>query len=191
MGLYVHSIGELPGEAYRSYYVYLLDYGWDETFGDAVRRNLPRMADMASRSDAVVIHGPRGMHFEDEVLSWHHINGSPAEDVLPAILVTTRHPRTFREVFGPGAAFPTPADALLLIPLRKTCKTPDDVVALIDRLFRDVAAKKNLIEFTVAKETRRGVGPAIVDALMVQRKVAGIGIDLAKLARFFKGGKYR
>jgi REP element-mobilizing transposase RayT len=25
MGLYVHSIGELPTEAYRSYYVYLLD----------------------------------------------------------------------------------------------------------------------------------------------------------------------
>ena len=49
MGLYVHSIGELPAEAYRSYYVYLLDYGWDETFGDAVRKNLPRMADAASR----------------------------------------------------------------------------------------------------------------------------------------------
>jgi hypothetical protein len=27
------------------------------------------MADAASRSDAVVIHGPRGMHFEDEILS--------------------------------------------------------------------------------------------------------------------------
>jgi hypothetical protein len=67
--LYVHSIGEIPAEAFRSYYVYLLDYGWDEAFGDAVRRNLPKMADAASRSEAVVIHGPRGMHFEDEVLS--------------------------------------------------------------------------------------------------------------------------
>src|ERR1017187_3193695 len=191
MGLYVHSLGEIPNGTERAYYVYLLDYGWEEPLGSAVRRNLPRMADMASRSDAVVIHGPRGMDFEDEVLSWHRINGSPAEDVLPAILVTTRHPKTFREVFGPGAAFPTPADALLLIPLRKTCKTPYDVVALIDRLFRDVAAKKNLNEFTVAKETRRGVGPAIADALVVQPKVAGIGVDLAKLARFFKGGKYR
>jgi hypothetical protein len=191
VGLYIHSIGELPGEAYRSYYVYLLDYGWDEAFGEAVRKNLPRMADRASRSDAVVIHGPRGMHFEDEVLSWHHINGGPAEDVLPAILVTTRHPRTFREVYGPGATFRAPSDALLLIPLRKTCKTPDDVVVLIDGLFRDVAGKKNLSDFAVAKELRRGVGPAIVDALVVQPKVAGVGIDLAKLARFFKGGRYR
>ena len=145
MGWYVHSIGELPREAYRSYYVYLLDYGWDETFGEAVRSNLPRMADAASRSDAVVIHGPRGMHFEDEVLSWHDINGSPADDILPAILVTTGHPRTFREVFGPSARFRAPADALLLIPLRKTCKTPDDVVTLIDRLFRDVAGKKGTL----------------------------------------------
>jgi len=108
MGLYVHSIGELPAEAYRSYYVYLLDYGWDEAFGDAVRRNLPQMADKASRSDAVVIHGPRGMHFEDEILSWHHINGCSSDDILPAILVTTRHPRTFREVFDQIQHFPRP-----------------------------------------------------------------------------------
>lgn len=157
MGLYIHTIGELPAEAYRSYYVYLLDYGWDETFGEAVRRNLPRMADAASRSDAVVIHGPRGMHFEDEILSWHHINGAPGEEILPAILITTRHPRTFWELFRPGGRLQTPADALLLIPLRKTCKTPDDVVALIDRLFRDVAAKKALSDFAVAKEMHRAV----------------------------------
>src|ERR1039457_3906762 len=189
MGFYVHSIGELPREAYRSYYVYLLDYGWDETFGEAVRSNLPRMADAASRSDAVVSHGPRGMHFEDEVLSWHDINGSPADEILPAILVTTGHPSTFREVFGPSGRFRAPAAALLLIPLRKTCKTPDDVVTLIDRLFRDVAGKKELSDFAVAKEMRRGAGSAIVDALIVQPRVGGIGIDLAKLGRFFKGGR--
>ena len=105
--------------------------------------------------------------------------------------MTTRHPRTFREVFGPGARFLAPADALLLIPLRKTCKTPDDVVTLIDRLFRDVAGKKELSDFAVAKEMRRGAGSAIVDALIVQPKLGGIGIDLAKLGRFFKGGRYR
>jgi hypothetical protein len=131
------------------------------------------------------------MHFEDEVLSGHDIHGSPADDILPAILVTARHPRTFREVFGPSARFRAPADALLLIPLRKTCKTPDDVVTLIDRLFRDVAGKKDLCDFAVAKEMRRGAGSAIVDALMVQPKVGGIEIDLAKLGRFFKGGRYR
>jgi hypothetical protein len=187
MGLYVHSIGEIPDKAYRSYYVYLLDYGWEEAFGDAVRRNLPRMADAASRSDAVVIHGPRGVHFEDEVLSWHHVNGFPAEEILPAILVTTRHPRTFREVFRPGTGFSPPTDALLLIPLRQACKTPDDVATLIDRIFRDVGSKRDLSDFTVAKQMRRGVGSAIVDAIVLQPKIAGVGIDLAKLARFFRG----
>jgi hypothetical protein len=151
------------------------------TFGEAVLKP-GENGGRGIAPDAVVIHGPRGLHFEDEVLSWHHINGSPAEEILPAILITTRHPRTFREVFGPGAAFTAPADALLLIPLRKTCKTPDEVVALSDRLFRDVAAKKALSNYTAAKEIRRGVGTAIVDALVVQPKVAGIGLDLGKLA---------
>src|SRR5215510_7325511 len=60
MGLYVHSLGEVPNGAERAYYVYLLDYGWEEPLRSAVRANLPRMADLASRSDAVVIYGPRG-----------------------------------------------------------------------------------------------------------------------------------
>lgn len=47
MGLRVHSPGEIPTGAERADYVYLLDYGWD-----AVRANLPRMADLAARSDA-------------------------------------------------------------------------------------------------------------------------------------------
>jgi len=75
-------------------------------------------------------------------------------------------------VFGPGSALPTPSDAL-------------------DLFFRDAGAKKNLSDFAVAKEMRRGVGSAVVDALVVQPKVAGVGIDIAKLARFFKGGRYR
>jgi hypothetical protein len=89
MGLYVHSLGEIPTGAERAYYVYLLDYGWEEALGNAVRANLPRMADMASRSKAVVIHGPRGVHFEDEVLSWHRVNGQDAKNILPAILITS------------------------------------------------------------------------------------------------------
>src|SRR5712692_10589436 len=102
MGLYVDSLGEIPTAAARAYYVYLLDYGWEEALGNAVRANLPKMTDLASGSNAVVIHGPRGVHFEDEVLSWHRVNGQDAKDILPAILITTRHPSTFRESFAAG-----------------------------------------------------------------------------------------
>ena len=38
-----------------------------------------------------------GFHFEYEVISWHHFNGRSAENILPAILVTTTNPHNFRE----------------------------------------------------------------------------------------------
>jgi len=162
MGLYVHSLGEIPTAAARAYYVYLLDYGWEEGLGNAVRANFPRMADLASRSNAVVIHGPRGVHFEDEVLSWHRVNGQDAKDILPAILITTRHPSTFRESFGMTRSRKENRDALLLIPLRKTCKSADDVVDLIQRVFEDIKDKKQLSMFRAAKRLKRGVAGALV-----------------------------
>jgi hypothetical protein len=180
MGLYVHSLGEIPASAERAYYVYLLDYGWEEGLGNAVRANLPRMADMASRSEAVVIHGPRGVHFEDEVLSWHRVNGEDAKDIFPAILVTTRHPSTFRESFMPRSKKES-RDALLLIPLRKVCKSADDVADLIHRVFEDIKEKKQLSKFRAAKRMKRGVAGALVDAVILQPKIGGIGFDLKKL----------
>jgi hypothetical protein len=180
MGLYVHSLGEIPTGASRAYYIYLLDYGWEEPLGEAVRVNLPRMADMASRSDAVVIHGPRGVHFEDEVLSWHKVNGEDAKDILPAILVTTRHPSTFRESFGTKRGGRESKDALLLIPLRKTCESAQDVADLIQRVFEDIKNKKPLSKFGAAKRMKRGVAGAFVDAVILQPKIGGIGFDVKK-----------
>jgi hypothetical protein len=179
--LYVHSLGEIPTGAERAYYVYLLDYGWEEALGNAVRANLPRMADLASRSDAVVVHGPRGVHFEDEVLSWHHVNGQDTKDILPAILITTRHPSTFRESFETKKSREESRDALLLVPLRKVCKSSDDVVEVIHRVFEDIRCRKRLSEFRAAKRMRRGVAGALVDAVILQPKVGGIGFDLKKL----------
>lgn len=186
MGLYVHSLGEIPNDAERAYYVYLLDYGWEEPLGDAVRANLPRMADLASRSDAVVIHGPRGLHFEDEVLSWHRVNGQNAEDILPALLITTRHPSTFRESFSMIRSDPENRDALLLLPLRKNCKSVDEVADLIHRVFEDIRGKKRLSEFHAAKRMQRGIGGALVDAVILQPRLGGLGFDLKK---FFDGIK--
>lgn len=178
MGLYVHSLGELPASARRGYCVYLLDYGWDEPLGEAMRKNFPQMADNASRANAVVIHGPRGVHFEDEVLSWHHVNGEPAENILPALLITTRHPSTIRESYGPVTGQPVPPDAMLLIPLKKACQTAQDVADLIQRVFMDITAKKPLLEFQIAREMRRGEGRALVDALILEPHVRGVDVDV-------------
>jgi len=65
MGLKIHSLGELPAEASRGYYVYLLDYGWEEPLGRALRDNFDQMADVASRHDAAVILG-LGNEFNDQ-----------------------------------------------------------------------------------------------------------------------------
>lgn len=184
MGLYVHSLGEIPNGAERAYYVYLLDYGWEEPLGSAVRANLPRMSDLASRSDAIVIHGPRGLHFEDEVLSWHRVNGQSADDILPALLITTRHPSTFRESFSIIRTDPQNRDALLLLPLRKICKSAEEVAEVIHRVFEDIKAKKRLSDFQAAKKLQQGIGGALVDAVILQPKLGGIGFDLKK---FFGG----
>jgi hypothetical protein len=177
MGLYVHSLGEIPTAAERAYYLYLLDYGWDEPLGSAVRENLSRMADLASRSDAVVIHGPRGMHFEDEILSWHRINGQEATDIL----ITTRHPSTFRESFSLIRSEPENRDALLLLPLRRVCTSATEVTDLIHRVFEDIKGKKQLSDFHAAKRMKRGVAGALVDAVILQPKLGGLGVDLKKL----------
>jgi hypothetical protein len=97
MGLLIHSPGELPVNVEHDYYVYLLDRGWDEPLADALYQNFPRMAGLAVRHDAVVLRGIVGSHFADELLSWHHINGRYAKDFLPAVLITTKHPRAFLE----------------------------------------------------------------------------------------------
>ena len=187
MGLYIHSLCEVPSGVERAYYVYLLDYGWEEALGNAIRANLPRMADMASRSNAVVVHGPRGVHFEDEVLSWHQVNGQNAKDILPAILITTRHPATFRESFEPRRSRKENRDALLLIPLRNVCKSAEDVVELIQRVFEDIRDKKRLSQFEAAKHMRSGIAGALVDAVILQPKIGGVGFDLKKLFAGVKG----
>ncbi|MGB8769711.1 MAG: hypothetical protein WCC92_08855 [Candidatus Korobacteraceae bacterium] len=180
MGLYVHSIGEIPAGAERAYYVYLLDYGWEDELAGAVRANLLTMADLASRFNAVVIYGPRGVHFDDEVLSWHHVNGQDAKNILPAILITTRHPSTFSESCMAVKSIKKNKDALLLLPLRKLCKSSTDVVELIRRVFEDIRDNKRLSEFRAAKRMRRGTARALVDAVILQPQVGGVGFDVKK-----------
>ncbi|PIS47380.1 MAG: hypothetical protein COT17_03750 [Elusimicrobia bacterium CG08_land_8_20_14_0_20_51_18] len=184
MGLMIHSLGELPIEAKREYYLYLLDYGWEEPLSEVLFKNFPKMADLASKHDAVVMRGTVGHHFTDEVLSWHQVNGQPSEGILPAILITTIHPRYFQMQAKEHRQ--SSATQMLLIPLRKACKTTSDVVSLIEKVFKDIKDKKGLPDFEVAKELKKGKRGALVDALILQPNFAGIGLDLKAIAKFFK-----
>jgi hypothetical protein len=188
MGLKIHSLAELPEAVNRGYYVYLLDYGWEEPLGKALRNNFDRMAGVASRHNAAVLLG-LGDEFNDEVLSWHRINGEDADDLLPAVLITNKHPAHFARMHG---SWNRKKDHLVLIPLRGHCKNTTDVAALIDGIFRDIKAKKPLMNFSVASKHRGGIGRAIIDAVVLKPTVAGMGIDLKELVlRFTKRGRNR
>ncbi len=185
MGLKIHSISELPDEVIRGYYVYLLDYGWEEPLGRALRDNFEIMANIASRNDAVVILGLTGSEFNDEILSWHGINGRSADDLLPAILITNKHPSHFNRMHG---SWDQNRDHLVIIPLRGHCTTPTDITKLIEGIFKDIKAKLPLSNFSIAKEEQAGVKGAILDAVVLRPSVGGVGVDLKTLlSRLMKG----
>jgi hypothetical protein len=199
MGLYIHSLSRLPLGLERNYYLYILDYGWQEPLGEALHANFRHMADLAAKNKAVVLAGTDSRAFADEILSvhfdnpqfsWSNINGESGEDVLPALMISTIHPQQFRNEnpgYQPRMSSKGMADEkLILIPLRGICSNSTEVMALIDRIFRDIAANKPLSDFAIAKEIKAGDGHAISDAFILKPSLWGMGVDLKELARMFK-----
>ena len=180
MGLIVHTVALLPKESNRDYYVYLLDYGWDGSLGGVLQRNFEKLSDFASKNNFVVLKGTPGSHFDDEVLSWHNVNGEKGEDILPAILITNVNPHLYRGIAGLNQ---NNDDLMLLIPLRKICKTEDDVAELIHKIIKDLVEKKKLPDFAVTKKLKKGVGKAVVSGAILQPNFAGLGFDLKEFIR--------
>ena len=189
MGLVIHSIAEFPKEAKRDYYIYLLDYGWNEPLGSALFENFERIVSAIRETDnAVVIKRTQsGIHFSDEVLSWHMVNGEDASRILPAILITNRHPQDFKERFTPyNKNFSDDDYKMILIPLKKFCNNTTEVIDLISQIISDIKDKKDLSKFKIAKELKKGVGKAIVDSIILEPNIQGIGFSFNKLKTFFK-----
>jgi len=190
MGLWVESLENVPAEAKRDYYIYLLDYGWDEPIGDAVMKNYAKMASLAATSGAVVIRGTNRVHFEDEVLSWHNVNGENTEDLLPAILITNRNPHKFKHIYNTGEAEKVESDLrLILIPLKKICRTPTDVVQLIERIFNDIKEKKSLQDFRIAREIAKDNRRALADAVILEPDNNGEVITIDSVISYLKSGR--
>ncbi|HQV69107.1 MAG: hypothetical protein WAU96_13830 [Anaerolineae bacterium] len=185
MGLYVHNLGNLPNTVDgRDYFIYVLDYGWKEPLTDTLRENFNNMARMASQSKSVVVAGIEPIHFANEVFSWYGINGEEGEEILPAILISTLTPSYFQENNendGRKHKSGKLADKLLLIPLKSACKSPEDVVELIKRIFSDIREKKKLSGFSVAKQINKNGIRRFADAVMLEPNLSGIGIDIKKL----------
>lgn len=199
MGLYVHCLNKLPLNLEREFYLYVLDYGWDEPLGAALHANFRRMADLAAKSGAIVIAGTDPRAFTEEVLSVHvddpqfshqSVNGESGDKLLPALMITTIHPSKFKETV-PGFRFSDVAagiadDRLILLPLRGLCENATEVVALVERIFRDITAKKPLRKFSVVKEIRAGQHGAYSDALILKPTVWGVGVDIKELVKTWK-----
>jgi hypothetical protein len=196
MGLHVHSLTNIPKSKNRDYLIYLLEYGWHEPLGQALRENFDKMAARAANSRSVVIKGTEISHFENEVFSWHHINNEHGEDILPAILITNAHPSYFFES-GLGlrqrrGLYRESDDGdikLILIPLKRFCKTTTEVVSLIERMFIDIEAHRDLSEFKIAKEVKKGVGCAIVDSIILEPNISGVGFSFKKFGNYLRGNR--
>ncbi|MHB9024850.1 MAG: hypothetical protein ACYC7E_11860 [Armatimonadota bacterium] len=180
MGLYVHNIGNLPVDDSRKYFLYVLDYGWQEPLTDTLVANFRNMARMASETKSVVVAGIDPVHFANEVFSWHGINGEDGEKMLPALMITTLHPSYFRDHNHEGDRTAVD-DALLLIPLKKVCKTNDEVVELIKMIFADIRQGKALSGFHIAKTLRKDGIRRFADAVILEPSFAGVGIDVKKV----------
>jgi hypothetical protein len=181
MGLMIHSLDEIPSNAKRDYYLYLLDYGWKEPLSQTIVDNFEKIADSASKSNSVFIKGTIGSHVDNEILSWHHINGENGEKILPAILITTLNPHLFKEL---EILHKNELNTkIILIPLKKCCKSSTEVINLINQIFKDINDKKPLEKFEVFKEMKRGIGKRILDGVILKPTISGIGFDLKA---FFK-----
>lgn len=188
MGLMVHSLEGIPEEHQRDYFIYLLDYGWKEPLSEALIQNFGKMATLASKKKnaVVIMKTDEGVHFSDEVLSWHSINGDDAEseNLLPAILITNRHPAEFRrrsegKIKGEDLK-------MILIPLKKHCKNTSDVVELIKDVFIKIKQGDDLDTFKVVKEKKKGIGRALANSIILEPNFAGVGFSFNKLKSYFK-----
>lgn len=187
MGLYINHLETVTLNEERSLYVYLLDYGWpDGRWEQIFKRHFMKMADLASAAGAVVVGSPRGIHFANEVLSFHSVGNLRAEDVLPGILITKTHPSYFRESYDGTAPTGRGLHTLLVIPIRDLCKDEEDFVMAIESIFSDLRSGAELKDFRIARndiQCRRNGrwSERFVEAIELKPGAFGLNLNIKAL----------
>lgn len=74
----------------------------------------------------------------------------------------------------------------ILVPIKKFCKTEGDVMKLITKITKDIEQKKDLNDFKILKEIKPGLGKAIVNSILLEPNVHGIGFSFNKLRDYLK-----
>ena len=78
------------------------------------------------------------------------VNNENAEELLPALLITNKHPEYFRfataEFSGRENILRIKENEddikLILVPFKRFCKTTSDVTTLIEKVFNDICTKR-------------------------------------------------
>lgn len=202
MGLIVSHITGLESYKDRQLYVYLLDFGWpDGEYEQIFKRHWHALSGRASDNKSLIISSNKGIHFANEVLSYHRVFELDADEVLPAILITKTHPSYFVETNGPmereienSATDELCKDDVVLIPLKLACSTPDAFASVIESIFSDLEGGLELQNFSVAKHDAnpnnippagswRRVVQRVGKSILLAPNVAGIGVDLKELIK--------
>jgi hypothetical protein len=182
MGLYVSHLDSVTIKDKRSLYVYLLDYGWpDGQWEQLFKRHFMQMADRAAETGAVVIASPRGVHFANDVLSWHRIGDLDGSAILPALLITKTPPHYFKECHNEEPAAEGLED-LLVVPLRPICRDETDFLRIMEGVFSDLKEGRELRNFQAAEHDARSslqrLGTRLVQAIELKPGAFGVSIDL-------------
>ena len=188
MGLKIHTLAEIPDNVYKSYYLYILDYyNWDEPIGNTLRENFDKIAEFAANNNSVVIQGMAGSHFYSELMSWKSITGIDPLEILPALMITTLHPKYFIDGDNERIkGMDIPKDKFIFLEIRKICQHPQDVVTLLEKIFHDIREKKAIQDFRVKKELKGGIGKILNDTIILEPNIGGIGISLNNVFKFLK-----
>jgi hypothetical protein len=100
--------------------------------------------------------------------------------------VTNRHPAEFRKrTFGEDEKVEDNLK-MILFPLKKFCKDTTEVVALIQKIFTNIKLEKDLDNFNIVMDKRKGIGSAIADSIILEPNIAGIGFSFNTLINYFK-----
>jgi len=189
MGLKISTIAGLPNDTERGYYLYILDYyNWDEPISNTLRNSFDKIAAFAAQNDAVVIQGIPESHFYSELMSWESVNGIDPKELLPALMITTLHPKYFldandKQLIGGKI----PEDKLIFIEISEVCKSPQDVLKIIEKVLQDIKEKKEIKDFRVKKELKGGVGKILNDAIILESDNNGKGVSKNAILKFLNG----
>lgn len=187
------TLRPLPDKTGRDFSIYFLDYGWNDELTRAMYENFDTLPGVSADNRSLLIAGPNRTEFANEVLSWHHVNNDPADELLPAIMVTDVEPRLLASDIsidvGPIRRRPASKTAypekFILLPLRDVSRTAADVTALLQTLASDLRSGRALWGFEIGRVKAKGPDAAANMAIR-QPNIGGVGIDLEEVCKLPK-----